>query len=203
VNITELLPLHALDLLEGDEAAAVERAVAADPKLATELALLRDAAHSIADEPVAPPADIERRLMASVGLGRYERFVARFSQLLDLAADHVRELFGRIERPWNPQEAPGVSLIHFQGGPACATADCGIVRIEPGSTFPWHTHRGEEHSLVLSGTLRDHDGRLFGPGAELIYAHGTEHELTVEGDEPAIFVARAFNGIQVGQRPQS
>ena len=202
-DIRELLPLHALDLLDGAEAAAVEHAVAADPALAVELAALRDAAHSLADQPVDPPPDIERRLIASVGGGRYERFAARFAALFDLAIDPVRELFGRMERPWPAPEAPGVSLIHFQGGPAWAAADCGIVRIEPGSTFPWHTHLGEEHILVLAGTVRDHEGRLYGPGMELISAQGSSHDASVHGNDPAIFVARALNGIELGRRPQS
>jgi quercetin dioxygenase-like cupin family protein len=202
-EIQELLPLHALDLLEGDEAAAVERAIASDAGLAKELAQLRDAAHSIVDEPIAPPADIERHSMASVGLGRYERFVARFVELFDLAIDPVRELLGRMERAWPAPEAPGVSLIHFEAGPACATADCGIVRVEAGGAFPWHTHLGEEHSLILSGRLRDNEGREFGPGDEYVAANGTSHDLIALGDEPVIFVARAFNGIQVGRRPQS
>jgi quercetin dioxygenase-like cupin family protein len=201
-ELSELLPLHALELLDGDEAAAVERAIASDPMLAMELTALRDAAHSIA-EPVAPPADIERRLMASVGLGRFEKFAARFAAIVDLAIDPVRELLARLERPWPSPEAPGVSLIHFDGGPACATADCGIVMVEAGGTFPWHTHLGEEHALVLSGRLRDDEGREFGPGDEYVALTGTSHDLTAIGDEPVIFVARAFNGIQVGRRPQS
>jgi quercetin dioxygenase-like cupin family protein len=201
-ELHELLPLHALDLLEGDEAVAVERAVAADPQLAKELAALRDASHAIA-EPVAPPADIERRLMASVGAGRFEKLAARFAEIVDLAIDPVRELLGRLERAWPAPEAPGVSLIHFDGGPKCATADCGIVRVEVGGTFPWHMHLGDEHALVLSGRLRDHEGREFGPGDEYVAQQGTSHGLETIGDEPVIFVARAFNGIQVGRRPQS
>ena len=202
-EIRELLPLHALDLLEGDEATVVERAIAADASLAQELAALRDAAFAIVDTPVAPPPDIERRLMASVGVGRFEKFAARLSQLLDLAIDPIRELLGKIERPWPPEEAPNVSLIHFSAGPACATADCGIVRVEAGGAFPWHTHLGEEHSLVLSGRLRDNDGREFGPGDEYVAHTGTSHDLTAIGDEPVIFIARAFNGIQVGRRPKA
>ena len=47
-DIRELLPLHALGVLEADEAREVERAVAADPALAAELAAYRDAASLIA-----------------------------------------------------------------------------------------------------------------------------------------------------------
>jgi quercetin dioxygenase-like cupin family protein len=202
-QIHELLPLHALEMLDGDEAKAVERALAADPSLAAELASLRDAVYAIAVEPVAPSPGIEVALMASVGQGRYERFAARLSELLDLAIDPIRSLLGKIERGFPPQEAPGVSLIHFDGGPAYAAADCGIVRVEPGSMFPWHTHLGEEHSLILAGRMVDNDGREYGPGDEYIAQHGTSHDLATVGDQPVIFVARALNGIEVGRRPQS
>jgi quercetin dioxygenase-like cupin family protein len=202
-EIQELLPLHALDMLDGDEANAVERAIAADPSLAAELASLRDAVYAIPVESVAPPPAIEIALLASVGQGRYERFAARLSELLDLAIDPIRLLLGKIERGFPPQEAPGVSLIHFDGGPAYAAADCGIVRVEPGGMFPWHTHLGEEHSLIISGRMVDNDGREYGPGDEYIAQLGTSHDLATLGDEPVIFVARALNGIQLGRRPQS
>ena len=77
------------------------------------------------------------------------------------------------------------------------------MRVEAGGVFPWHTHLGEERSLILSGRLRDHEGREFGPGDEYVAAIGTSHDLATLGDEPVIFVARAFSGIQVGRRPQS
>ena len=61
------------------------------------------------------------------------------------------------------------------------------------------TRRGEEVSIILVGTLRDHGGRLLGPGDELIQATGTQHDITAVGDE-VIFVARAMGGIEVGRR---
>jgi len=200
-DVKELIPLHALGMLEPDEAAEVERAVAADPRLAAELAAFRDAASLIA-APVTPPPDIKARLLASAGGGPFERFSARFAQLFDVTVEKARELLGLAERPasWeNP--VPGVGLVHFAGGPACATADCGLIRIEPGCTFPWHTHRGEEVSLMLAGTCRDNSGRILRPGDELVQAAGTQHDIHAEGDEPVIFAARAFDGIDVRQQP--
>ncbi|HEY1556113.1 MAG TPA: cupin domain-containing protein [Kofleriaceae bacterium] len=203
-DLRELLPLHALGVLEPDEADAVERAVAADPKLAAELAAFRETAGAlVAIVPeVAPQADVKTRLLASVGGGRFERFSARVANVFDVTVERGRELLGLVERAasWDAP-LPGIGLVHFQGGPACATADCGFVRIDPGCTFPWHTHRGEELSIILAGTLRNHDGRLFGPGDELLQAAGTQHELTVAGDEPVIFVARAIDGIEVSTKP--
>jgi putative transcriptional regulator len=199
MNVRELLPLHALGALDADEAKLVEEAVAADPALAAELATYRDAAAGLGPA-VAPPPDIKARLLASTGGGRFEKLSARFAQLFDVTVDRARELLGLIERPasWeNP--LPGIGVVHFAGGPACAAADCGFIRIAPGCTFPWHTHRGEEISILLTGTLRDHTGRRLHPGDELVQAEGTGHDISAEGDAEVIFAARAFNGIEVRQ----
>ncbi len=192
-DVRELLPLYALGELAADEASAVERAIEADPNLAAELESYLDLVA------VSAPQDIKARLLASVGGGRFEQFSNRMATLLDVTIDRARELLGLLEREssWeNP--VPGVSLIHFDGGPAYAAADCGFVRIAPGCKFPWHTHRGEEVSVILSGAMRDHDGRVLRAGDELVHQQGTQHELTAEGDEPVIYVARAMNGIEVG-----
>lgn len=195
-DIRELIPLYALGALDDTEAAAVERAVEADPTLAAEL----DSYLAIVPA-VAPSPDVKARLLASVGGGRFERFADRMAKLLDVGADRARELLGLIERKasWeNP--VPGVHLVHFDGGPACAAADCGFVRIEPGCTFPWHTHRGEELSILLEGTVKDHEGRVWHAGDEIAQAEATAHSLTA-GDDGALYVARAMNGIEVsGQR---
>ena len=194
-DVRELLPLYALGALSPEEAAAVERAVEADPNLAAELESYLDVVA------VTPPADVKARLMASAGGGRFEQFSDRIAKLLDVTIDRARELLGLIEREssWE-HPVPGVSLIHFDGGPAYAAADCGFVRIAPGCKFPWHTHRGEEVSVILSGAMRDQDGRVLRAGDELVHQQDTQHELTAEGDEGVIYVARAMNGIEVGPR---
>lgn len=192
-DVRELLPLYALGELSADEASAVERAIETDANLAIELESYLDLVA------VTPPADIKARLIASVGGGRFDKLGDRIAKLLDVTLDRARELLGMIERSssWeNP--VPGVSLIHFEGGPAYAAADCGFVRIAPGCKFPWHTHRGEEVSIILTGAMRDHDGKLLRAGDELVHQQGTQHELTAEGDDAVIYVARAMNGIEVG-----
>ncbi len=199
-DIRELLPLYALGVLDPDDVRAVERALAADPMLAAEAETFRDAATDLIT-PIAPPPDLQARLLASVGVGRFERMSSRMAKVFDLTVDRVRELLGLAEQQsaWeNPM--PGLRLIHFSGGPAYPVADCGFIRLAPGCTFPWHKHRGEEVSIILTGTLRDHEGRIFRPGDEWVQAEGTAHEITAQGDEECIFVARAINGIEVGPR---
>ena len=46
--------------------------------------------------------------------------------------------------------------------------------------------------------MRDVDGRVLRAGDELVHEQDTQHDLTAEGDEDVIYVARAMNGIEVG-----
>jgi len=197
-DIRELIPLYALGALDDDEARAVERAVESDASLAAEL----DSFLALA--PVAVPSpDVKARLLASAGAGPHESFVDRMSKLVGVTLDRSRELLALIERKtsWEtPVPGMGVHLVHFDGGPAYAAADCGFVRIEPGCTFPWHKHRGEEVNLILSGSVRDDQGNTYGPGDVITQVQGSEHSLTA-GDEGALYVARAMDGIEInGQR---
>jgi hypothetical protein len=191
-DIRELIPLYALGALDDLEAAAVERAVQADPALAAEL----DSYLALVP-PVTPSPAVMARLLASVGGGRHESFASRMSSLFDVTVDRAREILALIERPasWETP-VPGVHLVHFAGGPACATADCGFVRLDPGCTFPWHKHLGEEVVVVLEGTLTDHQGITWKAGEEITHDLATEHQITA-GPEGAMYVARAMNGIEV------
>ncbi len=197
MNIRELLPLYGLGALDESEAAAVENAAGSDPDIARELDSYLDLVPA-----VTPGADVASRLMASVGGGRFERFTDRVAKMLDVTIDGARELLGLIERPasW-VHPIPGIHLIHFNGGPAYAAADCGFVRIEPGCTFPWHMHRGEEVSVILDGLMIDRDGTTYTTGAEVRFAEGTQHDLTA-GPDGVVYIARAMNGIEVLGHPR-
>lgn len=201
-EIRELLPLYALGILEPAEAGEVERALAADPALAAELATLEDAAVALA-APVPPPAAVHARLLASIGGGPFERFSAQIASMFDVTVERARELLGLMARPasWEPA-APGVDLVHVAGGPACAAADCGFVRLAPGAAFPVHTHAGEEVSLILAGQLRDRtSGRIYRTGDEIVERTKLAHDVACEGDAPCLYAARVMNGIEIAGAP--
>jgi putative transcriptional regulator len=200
-DVRELLPLYALGVLDADEAELVERAIAADPALAAELVALQAASDALV-EPIAPAADVHARLMASTGGGRFEKLSARMASLFDVTVERAREILGLIERPasWE-QPMPGLGLVHFDGGPAYEAADCGFVRLAPGTAFPHHSHQGEEVSLILAGTLRDHTGRTYGPGDEIVSPAGSEHDVMCDGDTDCIYAARAIHGISIAGAP--
>lgn len=201
-DIRELLPLYALGILEADELQAVERAVASDPQLAGELVAYQDTTYHLA-LPVEPSPDVKARLLASAGGGVFERFAQRLGAVYDVTVERAREILGLIERAasWEPQ-VPGIALVHFDGGPAYAAADCGFVRLAPGAIFPFHKHLGDELCVVLEGSLFDAThGRTLEPGDEHHQAEGTEHALINKGSVDCIFAARVMHGIEVGGVP--
>lgn len=200
-DLRELLPLYALGVLDAAEAQAVERAIAADPALAAELAAYQQTAEGMV-APIPPSPEVHARLMASLGGGRYETFASRMAALFDVTADRARELLGLIERPASWDVAgPGLGLVHFAGGPAFAAADCGFIRLAPHTAFPLHTHAGEEVSFILAGTLTDRrSGRRYVPGDEVVESQGSEHDVVAGADE-VIYAARAMNGIVVAGAP--
>jgi anti-sigma factor RsiW len=196
-DIRELLPLYALGVLDAAETQLVERAAAADPALAAELAAYERTAEAMVTS-VAPPAAVHARLMASIGGGRFETFSSRLASMFDVTVERARELLGLVERPasWEAA-APGVGLVHFEGGPAWAAADCGFVRLAPHAPFPLHTHAGEEVSLILAGTLQDRrTGKTYGSGDEVVEAEGSEHDVVAGADE-VLYAARAVNGLLI------
>ncbi len=200
-DIRELLPLHALGILDAAEAEVVERAVAADPVLARELAALQRTAEKLI-APIEPSPAVHDRLLASLGGGRFEAFSSRMASLFDVTVDRARELLGLIERPASWElAAPGVGLVHFAGGPAYAAADCGFVRLEPGASFPVHTHAGEEVSLLLAGTMTDRaKGHVYTTEDEVHASQGSEHDV-VAGPDGALYAARAMDGIMIAGAP--
>jgi len=220
-DVRDLLPLYALGILEPEEAAAVERAIAEErsaheargplakgsvardqeqhPLLAVELAALQRTADALV-VPVVPSPEVKERLLASVGGGRYERFATRIGDLFDVGLDRARELLALIERAvsWDRQ-IPGIELVHFEGGAAAAAADCGFIRIAPGAVFPLHTHVREESAIILAGRVRDvtHD-RVYSAGDEYVMDAGSSHQLACESNEACMFAVRASGGIRVG-----
>jgi anti-sigma factor RsiW len=205
-DIRELLPLYALGVLDDIEATQVEAAIARDPSLAIELAAYQDTASGMVDltvQPVEPQPEVKARLMASIGESKFEKFSAQLARLYDVTVDRARELLGLMERKTSWETPmPGLGLVHFDGGPAYAAADCGFVRLAPGSSFPHHTHMGEEVSLILAGEIQDKQtGVIYRAGDEVMKPLDSDHDVVSVGTEDAIYAARAMNGIAIAGAP--
>jgi hypothetical protein len=201
-DVRELLPLYALGVLDDEDATLVEAAIARDPSLAIELAAFQDTAAALIT-PIAPDPDVKARLMASIGESRFEKFSVQLAKLYDVTVDRARELLGLMERKASWEHAmPGLGLVHFDGGPAYAAADCGFIRLAPGTSFPHHSHLGEEVSLILAGEIQDKQtGVIYRAGDEVVKPVDSDHDVVSVGNEDAIYAARAMNGIAIAGAP--
>ena len=123
-------------------------------------------------------------------------FVRRIGLLFDLDEAAVQKVLhdAQGETVW---EVPGpIAYFHFQPGPRLSqVAEAGVVRLAPGMTFPRHRHRGDEHGLILRGSLReDNSGTMGYPGDILFMPDGSVHSVTAMSTEPCLFVVLLYGG---------
>jgi quercetin dioxygenase-like cupin family protein len=154
------------------------------------------------DAPSAPRAALRARLLATTeSVHRFEELTSMLASDTDLPAEAVEKLLVAIDDPasWSGCPIPGVTLLHFDGGPKTAGAITGFVRIEPGHGFPEHDHGGPEVGVVLQGSLRDTiDGRVYGRGDRMVREPGKPHALEVVSRIPAIYLTVSHVGIVLG-----
>ena len=150
----------------------------------------------------AAPSELRARLLASAQTThRFEDVLAQIAQDADLSDDATAALLLAIDEPtrWSPGPMPGLSLLHFDGGPKTAGAITGFVRIDPGARFPEHDHGGEEIGVILQGQLRDTaTGLAHGRGDRVVHHPGTEHALEAISRIPVIYLAIAHVGVVLG-----
>lgn len=76
---------------------------------------------------------------------------------------------------WEPTPFPGISqhVLERDHGNARATI---LLKLEPGSLLPEHSHPGVEEFLILHGDLHDADGVTWVPGHYQRSTAGSVHE---------------------------
>lgn len=138
---------------------------------------------------VRPHPEARRRLLTALDTGeRFSPFMRDLASAFDLSLARVRELCDLIDRPasWEAGPMPGISVMHFAGGPNALAPDTGFVRLPRGLVFPYHRHVGHELNYVLEGAVRDGDGKLYLPGEAIAMAPGTEHEFSIPSEADAL-----------------
>lgn len=150
---------------------------------------LQDSAHGL-------KAQVLQAAQPTTSVAQLQGFARRIGRLFDLDEPTVQRLLGDAlgDTVW---ELPGpIAFFHFQPGARLTTvAEAGVVRLAPGMTFPRHRHRGDEHGLVLTGTLRDDSsGRIGQPGDILFMPHGSVHTVTAVSDETCLFFVLLYGG---------
>ena len=163
---------------------------------------LSEALSELAPPAEAPPQPLRERLLATVARPRL-RFAPLFgalAELFDLSDTDLAGLFERAasEGDWLISAVPGTQLFHLQGGPRVATADNGLVRLEAGTRFPTHRHRGRERVLVLAGGYREEpSGRLYLPGDWQEMPAGTTHAYRALPEQSLLIAVSLVAGVDV------
>jgi anti-sigma factor ChrR (cupin superfamily) len=98
--------------------------------------------------------------------------------------------------PFEPTRYPGVSIHFFYEDPTTGHAAV-MIRMEPGSSYPRHRHKGAEELLILQGGFRDENG-VYREGEFARFEDGTTHWPKALEDGPAcVFFAIAQEGIDL------
>lgn len=100
----------------------------------------------------------------------------------------LRELGGQ---KWQPGPAEGTFVLPVRPGRAFEGSEAFLVRIDEGCTYPKHKHESNEHLLILSGGIRDDDGRQLWRLETALFPTGTEHASSAIEGHACILVARA------------
>ncbi len=196
---------YSLGILDDGLRQDVERELATSPTMQAELRAIVLSLSGVAEveEPLRPDERVRAALLASLeSTSPFAGFVDRLATFFDVGTDRAREFLDSIahvsQDPWQASGLPGISLLHLQGGPNVATADnCGLVYLEPGTTFPEHQHLGEEWALVLQGQCIEHTGIISRPGDLVHKSTGSKHSFRVLDDEPFVFAVVLYGGFQI------
>ncbi len=193
---------YALDTLDPAERVEFERELERNAGLRAQLYEVRLVFDTLVEhtEPVPIRPDVRERLLKSVSeKSRFEGFLLRLSELFDLSVEKVRAILKATHEEkrvlWEQTRSPGVDLLHFAGGPSVAAADCGLVRIAPGTQFPYHTHDGDETALVLAGCLKDSQGQVLHAGDVSFMQAGSGHSFIAAGSEELVLAVVVNEGI--------
>jgi hypothetical protein len=155
----ELAPLYALNLLDEAERAWVEQQLADCPELADELAGYEDAVAAMPySAPVAPlPTDLKQRLFDRLQLPD----PAPDQPAADSAPLAAALLTVRSQNlKWRSHPTPGVKVAIFDRDLSRREIS-GLLKAEPGVTYPLHRHAATEEILMLEGDLVA-DGEVYG-----------------------------------------
>ena len=172
VELEEIAALHALGIADRQESAFL--LADPDPEALRRLDSFEDVAGSMsALSAVEPPTGLKQRLMAKIG-------VAASADKRAPMPDGVLAIVRASDGKWLPTPFPGITmkLLFYDRQTGNQSA---LVRMEAGSVYPHHHHKGLEHSLVLEGDAIFSDHTLYAGDYE-VGATGHDHSsITTKG----------------------
>lgn len=186
----DYLPDYVMGLLEAAPRQSVEEHLSECPRCSARASELGGALMpSPYEERSTPPPVGTRpklRLVAAEPHGRFHDYAERVAALFDLRRHRAVALLELIDDPscWVPGPAEGIVVFSVEAGARLNGALTAIVRAVPGARVPFHEHRGDEHTLVLQGGLRESSGREVHCGEAASSAAGSGHWVeALPGDD--------------------
>lgn len=203
-HVLERLPEYALGVLSPGEAAGVTAHLGLCRRCADEAKALQEAtvaiAIAMADAPIEPSRSLRARILAGTATkGRLASYVGNLAHFFDIESEKARALLEEVDEPsaWEAGPLPGVGLLHLNGGPRVAMADCGLVRFPAGIDWPLHRHIGDEAMLIVQGGLVEADGTVYRAGSVIEKLPGTEHAFKILPDEDCLCAVIIHEGIEM------
>jgi len=194
---------YAMGILDKEDQEEMEQELASQGELRAQLSEVHEILDKLNDvePPMYPRPELRDRLLKSLdGDTRFEGFVERLAVFFDLTTSRIRELLEKTNQaprqPWAPSGIPGIHLLHFDGGERVAEADCGLVYLEQGSTFPEHRHQDTELAIVIEGEILEAGGLVYRPGDLSYKPKDSTHSFRASDAGPAI-VAVIVRGLEI------
>lgn len=155
---------------------------------------------ALALAPIAPRSQVRARLLAAAeGKGRLAQWTEQLAKFFDFGLEKARGLLDAVDvaAAWEEGPVPGLALMHFEGGPALAAADCGLIRFPAGIDWPLHKHLGDEQMFILEGGLIEDSGKEFRAGALLKKAAGSQHAFKIMPERDCLCAVTLVEGIEM------
>jgi hypothetical protein len=142
-------------------------------------------------ESKSPEPALKDRLLASITRpGRFGRYADRLARMFDLSIADAELLATRIADPtaYSPFLVDGIEMLEVTPGKRLEGAIAVIAKLQPGTRFPDHVHRGQETMFVLAGGFREEgpQGQETWRGDELLSGDGSKHSFVALEGEPCI-----------------
>ena len=201
-HVIDRLPDLWLGDLSAKERAEIDAHVGQCARCAAEARAMNEtfANLALAIPPISPSPHIKARVLAAAaGKGRLAQYVAQLARFFDVTAEKARALLDVVDEPsaWEPGPVEGVALLHLNGGPRFAMADCGLVRFPAGMDWPLHRHVGPESMFIFEGGIVETDGTRWVAGQELHKPAGSEHAFKILPETDCVCAVIVNEGIEM------
>lgn len=192
-RLEELILLHAIGALDGDELKELRHALASGDSDALRYATTWNEVVTLFAEglqPLDPPSEVKQNLLRKIQEHHAEQRAKEGPGSWRL--EHANGVYSvypeRME--WLKHPVPGVSFKVLSESEKRGYVTM-LMKVEPGTIFPAHHHSGEEECYILSGSIIV-NGRRLGTGVLHHGDEGSDHAAltTDEGALLLLVVAR-------------